>query len=367
MSQWHSHGNSSQSENSSYRYSNSDRSDHSFSTAPTLYSERPQLPYRYDTCDGQVEGHSDGPYFDYYEDPKQSNGTYASTFSSRDDGFSDDEQPYELLDFSEEENQFDPIRDAIPSTPKDFAKLFPSTRRLSIRHDDSTVDGNMNLRVDTQVNKLNYTLFHLKMQDLKSREFSLRRYARDSGREVCNSIRKYQTPNSERRPALQKSFTSALVPFKKHTDAGLSGIGYLKRSDSGYGSIYDDRDDRSSVYSVRKETPSRMPTNTIKLEFSNYAHVNVNRCGTGSNKRYDFEYWGVNYAWKRHVTQDGRFEEISFQLMRDDKPTPLAHIVPVPLTTSQAEDERQRGGWIPPCSMWITGEEIFSALPDVAE
>jgi hypothetical protein len=328
MSQWHRRGYSNESASSTSRHSDSDRSDHSFSTAPTLYSMRPQPPHRHQTCDGRVERCYDEPSFDYYEDPNLSTETYVSTIISEDEEFSEDEEPaYELYDFPEEEHQFDPIRDAISSTPKDFASLFPSSRRLSIRHDDSTIDGNMNLRVDTQVNKLNCTLFHLKMQDLKSREFSLRRYGRDSGREVCHSVRKYQTPVSERRPALQKSFTSALAPFKKHTDSRASVAGSLKRSASGYGSIR----------------------------------------GAGSSKRYEFEYWGVNYSWKRHVTQDGTFEEVSYQLLRDDKPTPLAHIVPVPLTTSQAEDEARKGGWIPPCSMWITGEEIFDALPDVAE
>ncbi|MBE7181245.1 MAG: hypothetical protein INR71_08560, partial [Terriglobus roseus] len=38
-----------------------------------------------------------------------------------------------------------------PATPSDFAELFPSSRELLIRHDDTTVDGNMNLRVDADV------------------------------------------------------------------------------------------------------------------------------------------------------------------------------------------------------------------------
>jgi hypothetical protein len=368
-SQWHGRANSNGSQSSSSQRSESDRSDHSFSTAPTLYSLRPQPPNRYDTYDGRLEGCYDETSYHFYEDPKQSNETYVSTApSEEDEEFSEDEAPpYELIDYPEEQHPFDPARDAIPSTPKDFATLFPSARRLSIRHDDSTIDGNMNLRVDTQVNKFNYTLFHLKMQDLKSREFSLRRYERDSGREICHSIRKYQTPASERTPALQKSFTSALAPFKKHTDSRASAVGNLKRSDSGYASVYDGRDDNSARYSVRRGPPLRIPTNTIKLEFSNYAHVNVSRRGAGTSKRYEFEYWGINYAWKRHVTREGRFEEVSYQLMRDNKPTPLAHIVPVPLTSSQAEDERRKGGWIPPCSMWLTSEDILNAMPDVAE
>ena len=68
-----------------------------------------------------------------------------------------------------------------PSTPQDFAKLFPSRERLSIRHDDFTPDGNMNLRVDTVVpgrRRQTMQLFHLRMYDLGKRDFSLRRYCR---------------------------------------------------------------------------------------------------------------------------------------------------------------------------------------------
>jgi hypothetical protein len=110
-----------------------------------------------------------------------------------------------------------------------------------------------------------------------------------------------------------------------------------------------------------------MPTNTIKLEFSNYAHVSLKRRGAASNKRYEYEYWGHSYTWRRHVTKEGRLEEVSYHLMRDDKTNPLAHIIPVPLTTTQLEEEKLKGGWIPPCNMWITDEDIFNELPDVAE
>ncbi|KLU82575.1 hypothetical protein MAPG_01647, partial [Magnaporthiopsis poae ATCC 64411] len=85
-----------------------------------------------------------------------------------------------------------------PTTPNEFARLFPSLNRLSIRHDEFTSDGNMNLRVDTPVRSSRRRgaaqLFHLRMYDLARREFSLRRYCRDSGREVCNSKRKYASP-----------------------------------------------------------------------------------------------------------------------------------------------------------------------------
>lgn len=357
-----------------FRYSDSDRSDHSYSTTPTVYSTRPH-PQRHDTCGGRLEDCYDVKPLSTYDDYRQSVQTYASTIPSEDEDFSnDDELEYEEPLSEDEEYEFDPVYDAVPTTPKDFSELFPSSRRLSIRHDDSTKDGNMNLRVDTLVEprwgdkKLNCTLFHLRMQDLRTREFSLRRYCRDSGREVCHSVRKYQTPASERRPALQKSFSSAFATLARHTDSRAAGVGSLKRSDSGYGSINEQYDDRPTQSLGRGQTMStRIPTNTIKLEFSNYAHVDLKRRGSGPTKRYQFEYWGHSYSWKRHVTREGIFEEVSYHLMREDKPDPLAHIVPVPMTTSQADEERNKGGWVPPCSMWITDHGILTGLPDVAE
>lgn len=367
---WRGDGDSSTNENNDSRSSNSDRSGNSYSTAPTMYTLEPES-----TLDEAWDSELD----DDCEDSKESVQTYASThISEEEEELWDDEDPaYELVDFPEGEHQFDPTLDAIPSTPRDFANLFPSSRRLSIRHDDSTIDGNMNLRVDTLVEphwsatKVNYTLFHLRMQDLKNREFSLRRYCRDSGREVCHSVRKYQTP-ADRHPALQKSFSSAIGMFKRHTDSKSSGVGHqandlLRRTDSGYGSIHDEPDWSQLNKYGKQQPPVRMPTNTIKLEFSNYAHVNVKRRGPASNKRYEFDYWGHSYAWKRHVTWEGSVEEVSFHLIRDDKREPLAHIIPVPFTTHQAEEERLKGGWVPECSMWLTDNAVINASSDIAE
>lgn len=299
-------------------------------------------------------------------DFRESFETYASTEPSECDELSDEEAEFELLDFPDEDYQ----SDALPATPRDFADLFPSARRMDIRHDSSTIDGNMNLRVDTQVEsryskqKRNITLFHLKMQDLKSRDFSLRRYCRDSGREVCHSVRKYQAPMSERRPSFTKSFSSAVAQFRKHSEHKAPGSDGLRRHDSGYGSIFDEDYEVKPTSRRRPEQKSRLPTNTMKLEFANYAHVDVKLRGASSSKAYKFEYWGFSYSWVRRV---GKFEEVSYHLLRNDKTSPLAHIVPVPLTTAQKEEETLKGGWIPPCSMWIKDEDIFDALPDVAE
>jgi hypothetical protein len=323
-------------------------------------------PQQYDPYHGRFQDSYHEHFVDRVDDvdPRSSVETYASTVPSEDDEFLEDELPeYEL--FPEYHSQYNVDRRPIPSTPKDFSHLFPSARRLSIRHDDSTIDGNMNLSVSTEVQpswstkKLQYGLFHLRMKDLKSREFSLRRYCRDSGREVSNSIRKYQTPTSDRRPVLQKSFSGAFATLRRPAESKATELGALERRDSGY----------SSIHGERKEPTTRLPTNTIKLEFSNYAHVDVKRRGAASNKRYEFEYWGFSYAWRRHVTKEGSSEnaEVSYHLMRNDKSRPLAYIVPVPLTTAQADEEEEKGGWIPPCSMWIRDDDILNALPDVAE
>jgi hypothetical protein len=264
--------------------------------------------------------------------------------------------------------------DAIPTTPRDFADLFPTSKRISIRHDDSTIDGNMNLRVDTHVEerhrkKQAYTLFHLRMHDLRSREFSLRRYCRESGREVCHSRRKYQKPPSEKRPVLQRAST-ALASLVHKPDSRPATSAGLKRSDSGYESVHppEDEDDPRPKSAGYTNGRALIPTNTIKLEFSNYAHINVKRRGAKSSKRYEFEYWGHDYSWKRIVQREHDHETVTYYLTRaDDEKLALAHISPVRLTPDQAHEEAARGGWIPPCYMRITDESMLESSTDISE
>jgi len=204
-----SHAYRTQSNQSSSSSNYSDSSDHSRtsrSTAPTVYSVRKQ----YETVLGHRKQHSGDSGL---EDPRDSTETYASTIPSEEDIVEASE--YEVPDYRHE--RFSPT--AVPATPPDFAELFPSSRRLLIGHDDTTIDGNMNLRVDTAVStvegrKRDVTLFHLRMQDLKNRQFSLRRYCRDSGREVCHSSRKYTEPSTQKRPGFQRSLSSALSTLR---------------------------------------------------------------------------------------------------------------------------------------------------------
>lgn len=270
-----------------------------------------------------------------------------------------------------------------PSTPHDFGKLFPSRDRLSIRHDDLTPDGNLNLRVDTVVpgrRRQTMQLFHLRMYDLSKREFSLRRYCRDSGREVCNSKRKYaETPSAEHdeRPGFTRSVSSALKSFgtRKPLTRTNSGGSHLSASTSGKrpvsGNSYEGDDELVSQFrrslSFDKTAPRQkpLPTNGIKLEFSNYARVDVARCGSGSSKRYEFEWWGHRYHWKR-IT-DKNLGSVSFHLVQDGSSTPVAHIVPETRSPTQVLADEEAGGWVPPCHMWISDQSIVDAATDVAD
>jgi hypothetical protein len=279
-----------------------------------------------------------------------------------------------------------------PSNPQDFAKLFPSLNRLSIRHDEYTSDGNLNLRIDTTVavpghRRIAMQLFHLRMYDLAKREFSLRRYCRDSGREVCHSKRKYDEPGSESRPILQRSVSSALKtlgsrPQFRRNNSNNSALKRPTTSSSSW-EADDETHDGSSVRSAsinnqlnsnhRHNRPPRpVPTNTIKLEFSNYARVDITRRGSSggrgkkSSKRYEFNWWGHKYSWKRHL--DKTLGTVSFHLIRDnDVGRPVAHIVPETRAPTQVLADETAGGWVPPCHMWISDESVLEAMTDVAD
>ena len=302
-------------------------------------------------------------------DPRESTETYASTVPSYEDLPGD--SAADLSDYAEEYIECD----ATPSSSTEFAELFPSTRRLKVRHDDTTLDGNMNLRVDTEASvgggqKRDVTLFHLRMKDLLEREFSLRRYSRDSGREVCHSCRKqtHSQPTPQKRPGLQRSVSSAFASFRGKQEPKSPTS--LKRADSGYESLYGDgeEDMDAKMSQNASQRPVSQPTSKITLEFSNYAHVDVKRRGAKASKRYDFDYWGTNYFWRRMIKKDGESREVSYHLVNEGTMGIVAHIVPEPMTPWQAEEEAAKGGWVPPCSMWISDDKILNAgLTDVAE
>ncbi|KAI4603177.1 hypothetical protein KJ359_005969 [Pestalotiopsis sp. 9143b] len=264
-----------------------------------------------------------------------------------------------------------------PSSPEYFAELFPSMNRLSIRHDDFTTDGNMNLRVDTVApgrRRRTVQLFHLRMYDLNKRDFSLRRYCRDSGREVCNSKRIYTEPAMQSRPNLQRSVSSAMKSFgrpqPKRTPTTGSMLSNLSRPGTSYSNSTAGEDfDGMFDMDLSPEKQHRVlqrATNSIKLEFSNYARVDVERCGSKGSKRYEFNWWGHKYTWKR-VT-DKLTGVVSFHLFRDSlNSVPVAHIVPETRSPIQVMEDERAGGWVPPCHMWLSDEELVTAMTDVAD
>jgi hypothetical protein len=372
---------STSSDGSRYSYETHD----SRSTAPTsIDSPRPSL-HHYATdrpIYSTKPSHDISPATTYY--PRSSTETYASTTASQDDLVEEPESydpEYEIPEYTYNEEVESNIRS---STPSDFADFFPSSKRMYIRHDDTTYDGNMNLRVDIEDpfdrKKANVQLFHLRMHDLKKMEFSLRRYERSSGREVCNSKRKFVKPSAERRPALTRSVSNAFSnirggkPEFKRTNSGLSthssksskSSKAVKRQDSGYGSS-NEEDDEVGYFMSEKTSEAPAATNITKLEFSNYAQVEVKRRGAKSSKRYEFEYWGYTYTWKRVVEKDGEGKAVSYHLFRNDGGAAVAHIVPEMQSPAQVRAEKAAGGWVPPCSMWISDKSVLEALTDVAE
>lgn len=284
--------------------------------------------------------------------------TYASTEASEEDLSS-----LALDNFPRERYQcFDP--DATPSTPADFAELFPSSRRIMIQHDDSTSDGNMNLRVDTDVTtksgrRKKMTLFHLRMQDLAERKFSLRRYWRNSGREVASAKRKYVKPLPanfrECRPGMHRSSTE---PSKRRIP---------QRQDSGYESDEEEDDfmEKLQAFTIANDIKATIPTDNIRLEFSNYAQVILEPVRRGDKKQYNFEYWGEDYAWRKRVLRDGREIVNSFELLNVKTQQKVASIVPDALSTEESEFEASQGAWIPACSMRLLQKEISDDLGDV--
>ena len=357
----------------------SDDSQDSNSTAPTLYSPRPSLVHAQTDRPTYSEAYVVSPattYSSYY--PRSSAETYKSE-ASQEDLFEEPEcydPEYDVPEYKVNEELESSVR---PSTTSDFAEFFPTSRKLYIRH-DTTWDGNMNLRVDTEdphsKHKSNVQLFHMKLQDLKNRDFSLRRYERSSGREVCHSSRKYVKP-SEQRPGLTRSVSNAFAniartkPDFKRTNSTMStqsskSESAARRQDSGYGSNSEE-DDEVGEFMSGKKSPAKIPTNTTKLEFSNYAQIEVKRCGVKSSKRYEFEYWGYTYSWRRETEKDGAGKAVSYHLFKGDSSRAVAHIVPEMRSMHQIEAEEAAGGWVPPCFMWISDKSVLEALTDVAE
>lgn len=257
--------------------------------------------------------------------------------------------------------------DGVPSTAADFARLFTSDRRLLIHHDDATSDGNMNLRVDTEIidsdgRPRKLILFHLRIHDLKERRFSLRRHCRDSGRQICSSSRKYSPA-----PALISASSNIQQVQLRFNHAGpVSHCKSNSGQGSARGSIRNQYQPPSKAELQPLET-AESTTNKIQLEFSNYAHINLTKRGLKRSKRYEYEFWGTKYQWRRQIYQNGHVQEVSYHLINDKTSKSIAHITPKSLTAREAQEEEDFGGWVPPCTMQITDRRVFRSLTDVAE
>ncbi|TKA81788.1 hypothetical protein B0A55_02153 [Friedmanniomyces simplex] len=350
-------------------------SDKSYLTQPTDYSSSPMKrpPHiHYNTYDRKSEDTPRRFFEDRHPEasPRASVETYASTVQSEEEPVEEELPEYEPPEYSIQPDD----SSLFAATPADFSALFPSQRRLLVHHDDSTPDGNMNLRIDTEVysggRKCDMTLLHLRMHDLKNREFSLRRYCRDSGREVCHSALRHHKPAAPKRPGFQRSLSNALNIMRPKSESRAPTMESLKRNDSGYGSLHStdaDEDDRPRTAGHGAMQQLQPLTDVVKLEFSNYAHVDVKRSGSKGNKRYEFEYWGTSYAWKRMVRKHGGRKQVSYHLTRGGNDHVLAYIIPLDPATSRGEEEWSKGGWVPPCSMWLADDNIIRGQKDAID
>ncbi|PWW71572.1 hypothetical protein C7212DRAFT_234091 [Tuber magnatum] len=313
----------------------SDDSDTSMGTSRNSSASQSTVPSSVPSLE-QHESKATSPaeseIFEYHHthDPRDSVNTYCSTVASFEDLVDEDYPYYEPHPYGHH-HKAPPPPQAMPSTPSEFGELFPSTRCLSIRHDDSTLDGNMNLRVA-----------HIKRKTIKP------------------------TPQ---RPKLQHSVSKALHSFRGKTEA--EPVVKLNRQDSGYSSSgFDEEVEEEELKSPSEATQN---TNICTLEFSNYAHVDLTRRGGKGSKKYDFEYWGKSYSWKRVVKQVGPHagaEEISYQLANNSTGNVVAHIMPDALSPTEARAEEAKGGLVPPCSFWLrdsSQDPIVSCLADVAD
>jgi len=304
--------------------------------------------------------------------------TYASTASSGAEEFISAIPDY----LASGPNEFVAGTSLRESTTQTFSELFPSTKRLLIQHDDTTSDGNMNLRVETQVAGQNseterVQLFHLRMHDLRDREFSLRRYCRSSGREVCHSVLKRIKQTSQ--ATGPRRLSNAFSTIRRKASSAASSMASVKRTTSNRGSISSRSGSRHSTFGSQggfddevygddsgesSNVEVSIDSSIIKLEFSNYACVEIQCRGRKSSKRYKFEYWGNRYTWNR-VKTDSAY---SFHLIKDGKATnPVAHIIPELRSLREQKQDEADGGWVQPCSMWIADKSVLDSLTDLAE
>ena len=216
-------------------------------------------------------------------------------------------------------------------------------------------------------------LFYLRMYDLKRRDFSLRRYGRNSGREVCHTSRIYKTaPNARSR--VRRSISNSVNNIRsfsrrsskssqtsaQSSQSGNESASYYSESALTDGSEADAQINVSSPQPADEDL-SPQPGNEISLEFSNYANIKLSRKGFGARKSYDFQYWGTGYQWKRLNKAKSPGRKRSYNLYRGPSDFVVAHIAMQDLDPAESCGEETPGNWIPPIWMRITDPSILSS------
>jgi hypothetical protein len=217
-------------------------------------------------------------------------------------------------------------------------------------------------------------LLHLRMHNWKERDFSFRRYCRYSGREICHIVLKKLKSSpmkSKSSPRLERSFSNTFNKIRRK-----ASMASFRRTGSGRGSISSRASSRhSSVASScehdnfaggDEELPSTIDVaynaKTIQLKFSNYAQIDLKRCGSKSRRRYEYELWGYSYIWKSERLAGDTAP--LYYLTEGDSSAPLEHIIPVLQSISQQREEERIGSWVHPCSFWVADRTISNTLAD---
>lgn len=276
------------------------------------------------------------------------------------------------------------------SNPSNFGDYFPSERQLLVRLDDVyTGDGYLNLRVDTEIieagRPIHLKLFHVKICDLESREFSIRRYEGSSGREVCHTTRgrkDWRSPrdllpgytNDHKQPSFHRVLEDSRAYSSAHRRRASSVASASSSRASSLRSVPEESDiqDQISTHEedsdefVAKLRGETLSTEKIKLEFGDYARVNMSRKKRNIS-RYNFEYWGDHYRWRRKVSFKNGIGQVHFHLRRKGNRKTIAHIVQMRGPQYQGKDAEWAGHWIPPCLMQIADETVINNLSDIAD
>ena len=270
------------------------------------------------------------------------------------------------IEYGPVEEELQPLYEVRPASPTEFGQLFPSGRKMLVQHDNSYGDGAMNLRVDMHSScysrsRERVTVFHMKINNIEKRETSLRRYCRDSGREVCSSTRVRPSTTRESRPKLIRSLTSA-----------FSSLGSSSASTTPPNANGADQDDNGATggdgfQSLAESKSAEQPLNdSIMLDFSNYAHIELARKQKNGDIWHEYDYWGTKYRWKTIPSVRGYPDNCVYQLFCSASTKCVASIVPVPLTAAEMMEEQAKGSWIEPCSFWIEDVDTRRRA-DVAE